>query len=43
VILLDRNVFLGLGIGGIERVSAYPASLFMIAAGMHLWFRRSPA
>lgn len=38
-ILLDQNQFLGLGVGGIERISAYPTSLFMIAAGAYVWRR----
>jgi hypothetical membrane protein len=36
-ILFVEGVFLGLGQGGMERVAAYPLTLWLTRAGLHLW------
>jgi hypothetical membrane protein len=35
--LFVEGIFLGLGQGGMERVAAYPLTLWLTGAGVHLW------
>jgi hypothetical protein len=36
-LLFVQDIFLGLGIGGMERVAAYPLPIWMIAMGWREW------
>jgi hypothetical membrane protein len=36
-VLLVQDQFLGLGVGGMERVAAYPVPLFLMTAGAWIW------